>query len=191
MKVVVEMGNLSQIVEDSLKNNVQEAVNQALKDIVREKVDGVLKDSLSDAINSQIDAYVREYLESATVTIGNSFEDDDVRTVSVQQYLKEKVKNIFDKQIIQLPSKNRWGERTGSASPVSFKDYVDNVVNVDAVVKTEVDKMAASVKCEVNTKIKNTFDNAMRSALADNVFAIVTSTETYKTISQNLKLLGE
>lgn len=191
MKVVVEMENLSQIVEDSLKNNVQEAVDHALKDIVREKVDDVLKDSLSDSINSQIDAYVREYLESATVTIGNSFEDDDVRTVSVQQYLKEKIKDIFDKQIIRLQPKNRWGERTGHAAPVSFKDYVDEMVNVDSVVKAEIDKMAASVKREVNTKIKNTFDNAMRSALADNVFSIISSTDTYMTISKNMQLLGE
>ena len=51
--------------------------------------------------------------------------------------------------------------------------------------------MAARIKDDVNCRVKSVFDETMRTTLAENVFAILSASDTYRNITNNLKLLGE
>lgn len=189
MKITIDMENLTNILSDAAEENVKAAMNDAMKSVVREKVDSVLKDKADEEINAQITRYITEYLSTATVTVGDSWSGDEVRTITVEQYLKEKVSKIFKEQILSVPVKNGWGdERTKS---VTFKEYIDENLNVDYDIKKGIESIAKTVRAEVDQKIKTVFDETMRRTLADNVFSIVASSDTYRTITNNLKLLGE
>lgn len=189
MKITIDMENLSNIISDAAEENVTAAMEDAMKCIVREKVDSVLKDKADDEINAQISRYITEYLSTANVTLGDSWSGDEVRTITVEQYLKEKVSKIFKDQILSVPVKNAWG--SNQSKSVTFKEYIDETLNVDYDIKKGIETIANEIKVEVNRKIKTVFDETMRRTLADNVFSIVASSDTYRTITNNLKLLGE
>lgn len=57
--------------------------------------------------------------------------------------------------------------------------------------KPYIDKMAKCIKEDVSRKVKSLFDDAMRTTLAENVFEIVSASDTYRSVSNSLKMLGD
>lgn len=189
MKVIIEMENLQSIIEESAKINTERAIEDAIRDVAREKVDNVLKDQIEEIVNNSIAGYVNDYLKSAKIKIGGGWKSDNVEEYTAEEYLKKQIGEVLDSQKFRCKYKDRWGQWTEGER--TFKEYLEEYFNAEEVVKPYIEKMAKEMRDEVNRKIKSTFDNAMRTTLADNVFAIVSSNDTYRTITQNLKLLGE
>lgn len=74
---------------------------------------------------------------------------------------------------------------------MSFKEYLDEKISAESLIRPHIERLAKEVRDDVNSKIKEVFNDAMRKTLAENVFQIVSASDTYRTISSNLKLLGE
>lgn len=95
---------------------------------------------------------------------------------------------MFESQSFTVKQKDRWGSM--KEEKVSFQEYLQNYLNIEAEVKPYMDKMAKCIRDDVNKKVKTLFDDAMRSTLAENVFAIVSASDTYRSVSNSLKMLG-
>lgn len=189
MKVTIDMENLQSVIEESAKINTERAVEDAIRDVAHEKVDAVLRGKIEEIVNNSIAGYVDDYLKTAKIKIGGGWENKEVEEYTAEEYLRKKVAEIFEAQAFVTKTKNRWGDWT--EEKVTFKEYLDDKLDAEAVVKPYIDKTAKQIKDEVNRKVKSVFDEAMRKTLADNVFSIVSASDTYKTISNSLKLLGE
>lgn len=189
MKVTIDLENLSELVQTSIEKSMEETVQEAIETVVREKVDKCLEDETSNTVNDAIRSYVEDYIKETKIQVGNSWDGEGVKEYTVEEYLKMKVANIFEKQLLTTKVKDRWGDYREST--VSFKDYLDNAVNIEASVKAHIEDMAKKVKCEVNNKVKAMFDDSMKSMLTENVFNILSSSDTYRTITRNIQLLGE
>lgn len=189
MKVIIDMGELENIIEDAAKINTEKSINEALRDVAREKVDSVLKGKIEEIVNNSIVGYIDDYLKNTKIHIGGGWDSKEVEEYTAEEYIKKQVKEIIEEGVFVTKKQNRWGD--WETNKKSFKEYIDEQLNTEALVKPYIDKIAKQIKEEVNSKIKSTFNEAMRTTLADNVFTIVASSDTYRTITQNLKLLGE
>lgn len=189
MKVTIDMENLQSIIEESAKINTQKAIDEAIHDVAHAKVDHVLRGKIDEIVNSRIEQYVDDYLKNTKIHIGGGWDSKDVEEYTAEEYLKKQIKEVFESQSFVTKRKNRWGD--WEEEKKTFQEYVDLQFDAESVVKPYIDKMAKQIKDDVNRKVKLTFDEAMRTTLADNVFTIVASSETYRTITQNMKLLGD
>ena len=112
----------------------------------------------------------------------------EIAVRTVKEYLKKQIKDVFESQSFTVKQKDRWGSM--KEEKVSFQEYLQNYLNIEAEVKPYMDKMAKCIRDDVNKKVKTLFDDAMRSTLAENVFAIVSASDTYRSVSNSLKMLG-
>lgn len=189
MKVTIEMKNLQSIIEESAKINTEKAVDAAIHDVAHSKVEQVLRGKIDEIVNSRIAEYVDDYLKNTKIHIGGGWAKNEVEEYTAEEYLKKQVEEVFESQSFVTKHKDRYGDWVEEKQ--TFQEYVDSQFDAESIVKPYIDKMARQIKDEVNRKVKTVFDDAMRSALSENVFTIIASSDTYRTITQNMKLLGE
>lgn len=189
MKVTIDLENLQGILESTLNENCENAISDTLQQVVREKVDRTIKSSSDAAINSAVERYINEYLSETKIRVGNEWSGDGVKEYTIEEYLKKSISEIFDSKVLTVKEKDRWGSTF--EKKVGFRDYIESKTDVEHAIKPHLDKLAKSIRDDVNCKIKSMFDEAMRTTLADNVFQIVASSETYQKVKGSLSLLGE
>lgn len=188
MKITIDMENLQNIVEESVKINTKNAIEQAILDVAREKVDSVLCGKIEEIVNELIVGYVNDYLKTTKIHVGGGWNSADVEEYTAEEYLKKQIKDVFESQSFTAKKKDRWGNT--KEEKMSFQEYLQSHLDVEAEVKPYMDKMAKGIRDDVNKKVKTLFDDAMRSTLAENVFAIVSASDTYRSVSNSLKMLG-
>lgn len=189
MKITIDMENLQSVIEEAAKINTKNAVDQAIMDIAHAKVDSVLRGRIEEIVNESIVGYVNDYLKTTKIHIGGGWDSDNVEEYTAEEYLKKQVKDVFERQSFTVKQKNRWGNM--EEDKVSFQEYLQKHLDIEAEVKPYMDKMAKRIRDDVNQKVKALFDDAMRSTLAENVFAIVSASDTYRSVSNSLKMLGD
>lgn len=189
MKVTIDLENLESIVQTTLEQNSREAIHKALESVAQREVDKALENDVDEGINKIVESYIREYLATAKIQVGNSWSGEGIKEFTVEEYLKSKVAEIFEKQIFSVKSKDRWGDT--HTETITFQEFVEKHFDVEKYAKTHLERIAKNVKNEVDRKIQSMLDDAMRHTLADNVFTIVSASETYQKIQNSLKLLGE
>ena len=188
MKITIDMENLQNIIEESAKINTENAVNQAIMDVARGKVDDVLRGKIEEIVNKSIGGYVNDYLKTTKIHIGGGWDSDTVEEYTAEEYLKKQVKDVFDSQSFKIKLQNRWGNT--EEKKVTFQEYINEQINIEKEIKPYLDNVAKQIRNDVNRKIKSLFDDAMRSTLAENVFAIVSASDTYRSVSNSIKMLG-
>lgn len=189
MEIIVNMDNLHKIIEESAKINTAKAIEMAIQEVARTKVDEVLDGKIEEIVNVSIGKYVNEYLSTAKIRIGGGWGSDIVEEYTAEEYLRKQIKEVFDNQKFKTKYRNRWGN--WEEKEVTFQEYFQGYFSAEDIVKPYIDKMAKEIKENVNNKVRTVFDEAMKNTLAENVFAIVSASDTYKSISNSLKMLGE
>lgn len=188
MKITIDLENLEQKVQDALEGNAEKVITIAVRDAVKHQVDAVLSSQTSKTANQVIEEYIREYLQNAKITVGGGWDEEGVKEYTVEQYLKKQINDIFERKSFVTKSKDRWGDMRETT--VTFQDFILRHFNIDELLKPKIEKMVEEVKRDVNNRAKEILDTSMKNALADNVFAIVSASETYRKISDGVRLLG-
>lgn len=189
MKITIDMENLQSIIEESAKINTKNAVDQAIMDVAHAKVDAVLRGTIEEIVNESIVDYVNDYLKTTKIHIGGGWDSDNVEEYTAEEYLKKQIKDVFESQAFKVRRKNRWGNM--EEETLSFQEYIQKQLDIEAEVQPYMKKLAKQIKDDVNSKVKSLFDDAMRATLAENVFAIVSASDTYRSVSNSLKMLGD
>lgn len=189
MKLTLDLENLESIVKATLEENSKSAIDDAIHSVVREKVDRALEENCDTAISHIIEGYIKEYLSTAKIQVGNSWNGDGVKEFTVEEYLKDQVATIFKDQSFNIETKNSWGSK--ETKKVSFQDFITEKFDVETYLKRDLEKLASDVKRDVDYKIRTLFDESMKRTLADNIFTIVSASETYQKVKSSMNLLGE
>lgn len=189
MKITIDMENLENMVAEICNKNTGEAIQDALESVVREKIDAVLEKKTSEYISHKIEEYIQAYLSKTKIQVGNSWSGDGVKEYTVEEYVKKQISDILSGQKFTRKVKDRWGD--WKEETVDFKAYIDSKIDIENEIKPYMEKIARQVRDDVNHRIKSMLDEAMRKNLADNVFTIVSSSETYRKVSESIKLLGQ
>lgn len=189
MKVNIDMENLSNAVEIAITENA----NNVIKDVIEKKIstyiDKNYKKIIEITINEKMEEYLKNYLETTTITVGEGLLNQNIKTYTIQEYINKQISDIMNNKKFETEIKDRWGEK--SLQEVSFDEFIKQSFDVSKEVKHQLENYMKSVKDDINRNIKNVTDQVMKDMLSNTIFDILMQSDTYSKISSGLKLLGD
>lgn len=185
MKVTVEMDNLGSMVQSTIEKNLNTLIENEVYKMVENKVAVHAKDIIESVVNEKMEAYVRDYITTATISVGGGW-NSEPKTYTVEEYLKQQISEIMESQTFK--TKDRYGERT---SKITFDEYIKNTFNMDASVQMALDKFMRKVKDDVNRNITNMFDATTQAALSSAVMNMLNNSNAFLEMRDNLKRITD
>lgn len=161
--------------EDYIKHTIQNTISREAHTMIESRVKTIIENSIKDivegftkeAVSKYIDNEIQEYMQN-DMTVGGGWSEPS-RTVKREQYIGELIEEEFDKKI-------------------KDKSGLISIISKDA--EKRINNFSKNIRDEVDGKIINCFNEAMRQNLTDNIVKLLMSNETYQTLSNNIKQLA-
>lgn len=192
MKVTLELDNLENIVQTTLEKNLGNVVKKQIADIVKKTADNLIKDTINTQVSEHFQHFVNEYITTKKIKVGGSYWDNEPeQEYTVEQYIKQQLKEKLDSKKLKSKQKDSYGRYTNNYEEVSFETYISRQFDPDEMIKKELDAFMDDIRKQVNTTMKETFDNSTKSMLSNAVLSILSANDTYKQIENNIKCIAD
>ena len=192
MKVTLELDNLENIVQTTLEKNLGNVVKEQITDIVKKTADNLIKDTINTQVSEHFQHFVNEYITTKKIKVGGSYWDNEPeQEYTVEQYIKQQLKEKLDSKKLKSKQKDSYGRYTNNYEEVSFETYISRQFDPDEMIKKELDAFMDDIRKQVNTTMKETFDNSTKSMLSNAVLSILSANDTYKQIENNIKCIAD
>ena len=73
MKLTLDMENLGNLVEEAIKENLNNVIEQEVHNVIAQKVNTSAKEIIDNIVNEKLTSYVNEYIKTATVSVGGGW----------------------------------------------------------------------------------------------------------------------
>lgn len=192
MKVTLELDNLENIVQTTLEKNLENVVKEQIADIVKKTADNLIKDTINTQVSEHFQHFVNEYITTKKIKVGGSYWDNEPeQEYTVEQYIKQQLKEKLDSKKLKSKQKDSYGRYTNNYEEVSFETYISRQFDPDEMIKKELDAFMDDIRKQVNTTMKETFDNSTKSMLSNAVLSILSANDTYRQIENNIKCIAD
>ena len=192
MKVTLELDNLENIVQTTLEKNLENVVKEQIADIVKKTADNLMKDTINAQVSENFQHFVDEYITTKKIKIGGSYWDNEPeQECTVEQYIKQQLKEKLDSKKLKLKKQDSYGRYTNNYEEVSFETYISRQFDPSEEIKKELDTFMDDIRKQVNTTMKETFDNSTKSMLSNAVLSILSANDTYRQIENNIKCIAD
>lgn len=166
----IDMSGIDDFIKESIMNCVEGRIIVSVDNIVKSEIEKTYKEVIQtktkEAVDKMIDTQIEEYM-AGDITIGGGWYEPE-RKIPRNKYLGEIVEKALDEKI-----------KNGEA----IKSEVKNAIRI------HVDKFSNDLKRDINNGLKDTFDNATRQILTDNVVSMLMCNDTYRKLSDSMKSL--
>ena len=97
MKVTIDLENLESLVKETTENNIETVIKEQVKKSVNKKIEELAKKEISDAVSSNFQRFVDEYIKNTTIKVcGYSYwDDEEQKEYTVEQYIKKELKIVL------------------------------------------------------------------------------------------------
>lgn len=188
MKVTLELDNLENIVQTTLEKNLGNVVKEQIADIVKKTADNLIKDTINTQVSKNFQHFVDEYITTKKIKVGGSYWDNEPeQEYTVEQYIKQQLKEKLDSKKLKLKQMDSYGRYTNNYEEVSFETYISRQFDPNEMIKKELDAFMDDIRKQVNTTMKETFDNSTKSMLSNAVLSILSANDIYRQIENNIK----
>ena len=171
LKITLDMPEIADFIKHTVQNTVHTSVYQMIEVQVKKIVDSDIKELtkkyVEESLRKCIDDEIKSYM-GKEITIGGGWHEPE-RKMSREAYLSECVSNSLEEKL----------------KPEQIKRIV-----TDYCSKTISDRLN-NLKYDINTGIKNKFDEETRKTLSDNVVSMLMAGDTYKKLSDSMGRLLE
>lgn len=192
MKVTLELDNLENIVQTTLEKNLGNVVKEQIADIVKKTADNLIKDTINTQVSKNFQHFVDEYITTKKIKVGGSYWDNEPeQEYTVEQYIKQQLKEKLDSKKLKLKQMDSYGRYTNNYEEVSFETYISRQFDPNEMIKKELDAFMDDIRRQVNTTMKETFDNSTKSMLSNAVLNILSANDTYRQIENNIKCIAD
>ena len=192
MKVTLELDNLENIVETTLEKNLGNVVKEQIADIVKKTADNLIKDTINTQVSKNFQRFVDEYIVTKKIKVGGSYWDNEPeQEYTVEQYIKQQIKERLDSKQLKVKKKGRSGSYSDDYENVTFEQYISRQFDPSEEIKKELDTFMDDIRKQVNTTMKETFDNSTKSMLSNAVLSILSANDTYRQIENNIKRIAD
>lgn len=192
MKITLELDNLENIVQTTLEKNLENVVKEQIADIVKKTADNLIKDTINTQVSEHFQHFVDEYIMTKKIKVGGSYWDNEPeQEYTVEQYIKQQLKEKLDSKKLKTKQKDSYGRYTNNYEEVSFETYISRQFDPDEMIKKELDAFMDDIRKQVNTTMKETFDNSTKSMLSNAVLSILSANDTYRQIENNIKCIAD
>lgn len=186
-------GIISQVRQEVKKNLYQEVVSQIKTELLQE-----MRETIKQNANDIVKEIIVEFINTEKVKTGNNFwGDEEVKEYSMIEYAKKCIADcIKDKKMRVVTGVKIDNSRyNGSGSKVttkeiSFEDYIKAELGIGNEAKAYFDEQIASVRKQINSDIKNAFDESTKSMLSEAVLNVLMANDTYKKIESNISCIA-
>ena len=184
MKVTLELDNLENIVQTTLEKN--------LGNVVKEQIADIIKDTINTQVSKNFQHFVDEYIMTKKIKVGGSYWDNEPeQEYTVEQYIKQQIKERLDSKQLKVKKKGRSGSYSDDYENVTFEQYISRQFDFTETIKKELDTFMNDIRKQVNTTMKETFDNSTKSMLSNAVLNILSANDTYRQIENNIKCIAD
>ena len=192
MKVTLELDNLENIVQTTLEKNLGNVVKEQIADIVKKTADNLIKDTINTQVSKNFQHFVDEYITTKKIKVGGSYWDNEPeQEYTVEQYIKKELKDRLDSKKLRTKKKGHTSSYNDDFENVSFEEYINRQFDFDDMIKKDLDKFMDDIRKQVNTTMKETFDNSTKSMLSNAVLNILSANDTYRQIENNIKCIAD
>lgn len=192
MKVTLELDNLENIVQTTLEKNLENVVKEQIADIVKKTADNLIKDTINTQVSKNFQHFVDEYITTKKIKVGGSYWDNEPeQEYTVEQYIKQQLKEKLDSKKLKLKQMDSYGRYTNNYEEVSFETYISRQFDPNEMIKKELDAFMDDIRKQVNTTMKEIFDNSTKSMLSNAVLSILSANDTYRQIENNIKCIAD
>lgn len=192
MKVTLELDNLENIVQTTLEKNLGNVVKEQIADIVKKTADNLIKDTIITQISENFQRFVDEYITTKKIKVGGSYWDNEPeQEYTVEQYIKQQIKERLDSKQLKVKKKGRSGSYSDDYENITFEQYISRQFDFTETIKKELDTFMDDIRKQVNTTMKETFDNSTKSMLSNAVLSILSANDTYRQIENNIKCIAD
>lgn len=192
MKVTLELDNLENIVQTTLEKNLENVVKEQIADIVKKTADNLIKDTINTQVSKNFQRFVDEYIVTKKIKVGGSYWDNEPeQEYTVEQYIKQQIKERLDSKQLKVKKKGRSGSYSDDYENVTFEQYISRQFDFTETIKKELDTFMNDIRKQVNTTMKETFDNSTKNMLSNAVLGILSANDTYRQIENNIKCIAD
>lgn len=92
---------------------------------------------------------------------------------------------------LKVKKKGRSGSYSDDYESVTFEDYISRQFDPNEMIKKELDAFMDDIRKQVNTTMKETFDNSTKFMLSNAVLSILSANDTYRQIENNIKCIAD
>lgn len=171
LKITLDMPEITDFIKHTVQNTVHTSVYQMIEVQVKKIVDSDIKELtkkyVEESLRKCIDDEIKSYM-GKEITIGGGWYESE-RKMSREAYLAECISNSLDERL----------------KPEQIKRIVTDYCS--ETISNRLNKL----KYDINTGIKNKFDEATRKTLSDNVVSMLMAGDTYKKLSDSMGRLLE
>lgn len=185
MEVTLKLENLEHIVKTTLNENLETVITDAVKSLAEEEVQKTAKDIIGKIVSREISKYIREYIETATLTIGGGW-GELPKTYTVKEYLQNQVNECIEKQTFKVK-----GDYSNSTKTIKFEDFVKNHIDINKEIEKKLKGFANDIRKDVSANINQIFTQATQSTLSETVLQVLMATETYQNITNQVKRIAD
>lgn len=189
MKAIIDMENLEAMIERNLNDHLEVIISKQVESCIESKVEELAKNIIAEKVAENFRKFVDEYISTTKIRIGgNSYwDDEEVKELTVEQYIKYELKNRLESKKLRVKSNNRYSDY----EEVSFEDYIKSQFNANDIIKADLDSFLDEVRKKINQTVKNTFDKSTKDMLSNTVLSILTANDTYRKIENNIKCIAD
>lgn len=189
MKVTIDLENLESIVKGTIETNIETVVKEQVEAVIKKTIDKMAKDTIYDAVSSNFERFVNEYITTTTIKVGgNSYwDDEESKEYTVEQYIKRELKARLESKTLRAKKKGSKSSYDSDFENVSFEEYINRQFDFEDMIKKDLDKFMDDIRKNVNKTMKDTFDNSTKSMLSNAVLSILSANDTYRQIEKDRK----
>ena len=192
MKVTIDMENLETLVQTTMEKNIENIVKEQIEGTVRKVADNLAKKVIEEKVYENFQRFVDEYITTTKIKVGGNYWDDtEEHEYTVEQYIKNELKNRLDSGKLRAKKKGHTSSFSDDFEQVSFEEYINRQFDFDEMIKKDLDKFMDDIRKQVNKTMKETFDNSTKSMLSTAVLNILGANETYRQIENNIKCIAD
>lgn len=193
MKVTIDLENLESIVKGTIETNIETVVKEQVEAVIKKTIDKMAKDTIYDAVSSNFERFVNEYITTTTIKVGgNSYwDDEESKEYTVEQYIKRELKARLESKTLRAKKKGSKSSYDSDFENVSFEEYINRQFDFEDMIKKDLDKFMDDIRKNVNKTMKDTFDNSTKSMLSNAVLSILSANDTYRQIENNIKCIAD
>ena len=119
MKVTVDMGNMSEIVETAIEKNLEAIIKEQVEEAVKKSIDRVVEDAIDDAVSKNYQRFVDEYIKNTKIKVGGGlWGDREIKEYTVEEYINHELQKCMNEKTLTV------SDRYGNDKKMSFERYL-------------------------------------------------------------------
>lgn len=185
MKVTVDMGNMSEIVETAIEKNLEAIIKEQVEEAVKKSIDRVVEDAIDDAVSKNYQRFVDEYIKNTKIKVGGGlWGDREIKEYTVEEYINHELQKCMNEKTLTV------SDRYGNDKKMSFEEYIKKNFNPSKEISSQIDKFMMDVRDDINKSMKECFDESTKAMLSNAVLNILNANDTYRKLESNIKCIA-